>query len=113
MGIVTAQRSAVLQDLLQDERTSVHEEHPHHKPIAHQSAEGSWPDYCTKAVNRLKAGPVNIPKVICNATKFTDTTFEGLDSIVWQETDDLSFNTYSNYERDGSISWMRWQDKWP
>jgi hypothetical protein len=84
----------------------VHEEHPDQTSLV-KTTEGK-PDYCTKAVNRLKAGPAPIPKVICNGTNFTDTTFEGIDTIAWQESDATSFSTYTSYINYGYISFMRW-----
>jgi hypothetical protein len=41
--------------------------------------------YCTRAVNRLKNGPENIPKVMCRNTSWSDTTFEGIESIAWND----------------------------
>ena len=62
LGYSMALRANTLEDLLGDGRKSVHEDHPHFvEPLVGSSK----PDYCTKAVDRLKAGPANIPKIQC------------------------------------------------
>ena len=48
----------------------------HTRPIV-QTTNNQW--YCTKAVDRLKAGPENIPKVICDGANYTDSTFDGVE----------------------------------
>ena len=39
--------------------------------------------FCTKAINRLKAGPEIIASVIANGTNYTDTSFTGPDMVYW------------------------------
>lgn len=45
--------------------------------------------YCGRAVDRLKAGPANIPDLQCKGEKYTDPDFTGSDMIYWTD-----YNTY-------------------
>ena len=42
---------------------------------------------CSKAVDRLKQGPANIPDIICNGQPWTDASFNGNDTIYWSNSD--------------------------
>ena len=39
--------------------------------------------FCTTAIDRLKAGPPNIPEIICNQKQWTDTSFNTSMAIWW------------------------------
>jgi hypothetical protein len=39
--------------------------------------------FCTTAVNRLKAGPPNIPEIICSQKQWTDTSFNTSMAVWW------------------------------
>lgn len=56
------------------------------------SSSGDQPDYCSRGVERLKAGPANIPELICKNQKYADEEFRGSDMIFWP-----SYNTYGSY----------------
>lgn len=103
--------SKVLTELLNDGRSTVHADHPHYRrPLV---GSGYYPSYCTKAVDRLKAGPAPIPKVQCKGEAWTDSTFNGLDTVVWSETDSSSYSTYNNYLQLGYYSFDKWSNVFP
>jgi hypothetical protein len=53
--------------------------------------------FCTKAVNRLKAGPSNIQKVIDSQQKFEDTDFTKNNMVYWDgDTSSVVISTYTN-----------------
>jgi len=55
-------------------------------------------EFCSKAVDRLKAGPANIPEVICKGQKWTDASFAGQDMVYWEGLNSqTTVNTYKNY----------------
>jgi len=47
-------------------------------------------------VDRLKAGPANIPDMMCKNETYTDPDFTGGDSIYW--TDYNTYGQYSSYQ---------------
>ena len=51
--------------------------------------------FCTKAVERLKAGPEVIPSVIKKGAKYRDTSFTGPDMVYW-EGDTLTTPDYTD-----------------
>ena len=39
--------------------------------------------FCTSAVDRLKAGPPNIPEIICKGSQWTDDSFNTSMAVIW------------------------------
>jgi hypothetical protein len=39
--------------------------------------------FCTTAIDRLKAGPPNIPQLICNGSQWTDNSFNTSMAVFW------------------------------
>ncbi len=61
-------------------------------------------------MNRLKAGPDNIPTIIANGTNYTDTLFSGK-NMVWWEGDTLttpSYSSVSSYITTGTYFFRDW-----
>lgn len=50
--------------------------------------------FCSYAVEQLKKGPENIPKIIKNGTGYVDDVFN-IENMVWWENDDLTTPAYS------------------
>lgn len=73
----------------------------------------STSNVCSKAVDRLKAGPANIPEVIHNKTVYTDTSFEG-DEALFGGSSNTLFTSFENSVKsymNSSNPWV-WK-KWP
>ena len=58
------------------QRKSKKNHHPRVKTVASS-------EVCNYAVNRLKAGPPNVPKIIADGVAWKDSTFTGTDTIYW------------------------------
>ena len=88
------------------ERKSKKNEHPKVKTV-------SSTEVCSHAVNRLKAGPPNVPKIVKDGKAWTDSTFEGTDTIYWDVGKTAtSKSTYDNKIADTSSSGVEFL-KWP
>lgn len=71
---------------------------------------------CTKTINRLKAGPADIPKVISTGTQFTDTDFSGADLLYGGNDDSRNTafkNTVDSKLSSGAYFWKRWETQMP
>ena len=64
-----------------------HEEPHHHGRRRHPTVQ--TPAFCTRAVDRLKRGPANVPDLVCKGETYTDADFTGADMIYWTD-----YNTY-------------------
>lgn len=63
--------------------------------------------YCSRSVDRLKRGPVDIPEKICDATPYTDTEFEGADQVYWSDYN-TGYSSMQNYINNDYITFNRW-----
>jgi hypothetical protein len=66
--------------------------------------------FCTTAIDRLKAGPPNIPEIICKGTQWTDTSFNTTMALVWPgltSAADVKRFDMTNYW------WERWSTSYP
>ena len=84
------------------------------KGRSHPTVESSTSAYCSRAVDRLKRGPANVPSMICNNEQYVDTDFDGTDQIFW--TDYNSYSSYSTYEyylNSGTYYFRDWDEVYP
>jgi len=69
-------------------------------------------EVCTLAVNRLKNGPPNIPKIIADKTAWTDSTFTGKDTIYWDNgataTKKSTYDTKLADTTSSGVEFLRW-----
>ena len=78
--------------------------HRHSHPLVQSSA-----SYCGRAVDRLKAGPVNIPDLMCKNEKYLDPEFNGTKQIYWDDYHQSSaYSTYDNYLASGTYYFRDW-----
>lgn len=92
-------------DASHERKSRKHHRHPRVKTV-------SSDEVCTYAVNRLKAGPSNVPQIIADGTAWTDSTFTGTDTIYWDNgTTASSKTTYDTKLADTSssgVEFVRW-----
>lgn len=69
---------------------------------------------CTKAIERLKKGPVNIPQIIEDGIPYVDENFTGKDTLYWNNHVSESFKTSIDRGLDrGTMYFERWEKKFP
>lgn len=90
----------------------------HRKRANHPTVSATGPtsttDACTLAVNRLKAGPPNVPQIIYDKKVWTDDTFNGMDTIYWAYGDTASKKTtYDTIVDRSGGKFTRWPVNMP
>ena len=70
--------------------------------------------YCGRAVDRLKAGPANIPDLLCKGEKYVDSDFTGSDMIYWTDYNTYGqYSTYQSYINSGTYYFRNWDEVLP
>jgi len=87
-----------------DKYISSHHNHPNVKSST----------YCSRAVDRLKKGPANIPEHICKKETYVDSDFTDLDQIRWTDFNSYSsYSTYTSYVNSGNYYFRDWSEVYP
>jgi len=87
-----------------DKYIGSHHKHPNVKNSA---------SYCTRAVDRLKKGPANIPEKICKAETYIDTDFQDLDQVRWTDFNSYSsYSAYTSYVASGNYFFRDWSEQY-
>jgi hypothetical protein len=66
--------------------------------------------FCTTSIDRLKAGPPNIPEIICKGSQWTDDPFNTSMAVFWPgftSAADINSFDFNKYE------WKRWSSSYP
>ena len=88
------------------QRKSKKNHHPRVKTVASS-------EVCNYAVNRLKAGPPNVPKIIADGVAWKDSTFTEADTIYWDNgATATKKSTYDTKLADTSSSGVEFK-RWP
>ena len=66
--------------------------------------------FCTTSIDRLKAGPPNIPEIICNGSQWTDSSFNTSMAVFWPG---LTVASEVSYYNSTSYWWQRWSSSYP
>lgn len=94
----------------------MHEIHEHNEKLSrkHKHPRVQQAAYCSRAVDRLRAGPANIPCVIEAGNPWVDTDFQGTDTVWWSDFN--AANTYSSFQSNinaGTYYFDNWDNKYP
>jgi len=65
--------------------------------------------FCSRAVDRLKKGPANIPEKICKNEEYVDEDFKGQDQIFWSDYNSQSLSSlYEQKLKTGTYFFDDW-----
>ena len=67
--------------------------------------------FCTTAIDRLKAGPPNIPEIICKGSQWTDDSFNTSMAVIWPGFTPAA--SIMEFNLANKNNWQRWSSFYP
>ena len=115
-----AQQNKDFEQVMEEIKKQEQEHQEKHFGPSSKSKHGQHPNvkssssYCGRAVDRLKAGPINIPDLVCKNEKYVDSDFSGANMVYWTDYNTYGqYSSYQSYINSGTYYFRNWDDVYP